>query len=304
MHNTTKKRIEFLQSQIQKKTPSFYKKYGDNLSSIRVDKKRKGKKVKNYYSIVFNVVKKLKEKEIPKNQIIPKHIPLKFPNGKLIQIKTDVRQTGEFKFHLGPMDSVRDAQSNNPGTLALILKDNRENYFGLTNYHVAAEQLLQNGKFSYDVTRGDPRHDVFVGGNSCRLHVGAFEPNLDAAFVFLGSNLVVSNALPDGIRINTSTFIEGPISVSERGKIASLYLPSRAGRFNTPILENNIPLNHRLVRFTNLIAVRKCSRGGDSGSLVLLDRNILLGIIIGGDEVYSYIVPYFKIHSFFPLQII
>lgn len=304
MHTSTKNKIEFLQSHIKRNLSRWYKKYGENVTGVRVDKKRKGKKTKNYYSIVFNVVSKKREEGLPKGEVIPKTINVTFKDGSERKIKTDVRQTGEFKFQSRIMDVVSDSQTGNPGTLGLLLQDQRENVFGLTNYHVAAERLLQDRIFSYDVTEGDPRHDVAVGGSICRLHIGTFNQNLDVALIYLGSQLSVNNSLPDGRRVNNTTFIDGPLPVTVRNKIVSLYLPSRNGRISKPIKDNQAPLNHRLMRFIELVTVNRCSRGGDSGSLVLGDDNMVLGIVLGADDDFTYIVPYYKIFKFFPLNII
>lgn len=304
MHTNTKNKIEFLQQHIKRNLSRWYKKYGENVTGVRVDKKRKEKKMKNYYSIVFNVVKKEKLKEIPPKKVIPQYINVPFKDGNVKKIKTDVRQTGEFKFHSKIMDTVSDSQNGNVGTLGLLLQDRRDNVFGLTNYHVAAEQLLQNRIFYYDVTKGDPRHDVEVGGRICRLQVGTFSPNLDVALIYLGSQLSVNNGLPDGSCVNNTTFIDGPLPVTVRNKIVSLYLSSRNGKISKPIEDNQAPLNHRLMRFIELVTVNRCSRGGDSGSLVLGDENMVLGIVLGADDDFTYIVPYYKIFNFFPLNII
>jgi hypothetical protein len=236
--------------------------------------------------------------------IIPRHYDIVFPDGKTRRIKTDVRQTGEFKFQSSIMDQVKDNGNGNSGTLGLLLKDKRENYFGLTNYHVAAERLLQRNILSYDVTSGDPRHNVSIGGAICKLHKGTFNQQLDVAFIFIGSDILASNSLPGGGRVNDSTFIRGPIPPTARKNIVSLYLPSRGGKINKQIEDNDAPLNHRLMRFIELITVTKCTRGGDSGSLVLAEGAKALGIVLGADDDFTYIVPYYKIHNYYPLQII
>ncbi len=304
MHTNTKNKIAFLQRHIKRHLTSWYKKYGENVTGIRVDKKRKGKKAKNYYSIVFNVVKKLNGNDLPAKQIIPKFFDINFPDGKRRKIKTDVRQTGEFNFHLRIMDPVRDEETGNPGALGLLLKDGRDNVYGLTNYHVAAEHLMQQQRFFYDVTQGDPRHDVSIGGSLGRLFKGTMEPELDVALVFLGSFISVSNALPDGRSVNNTGFIPGPIPPAARNSPVALYIPSRNGRFNRVIEDNEAPLNTRIMRFIELIMVKRCTRGGDSGSIVLAGNNLVLGIVLGADDEFTYIVPYYKIHKFFPLQII
>lgn len=304
MHTSTKNKIEFLQKHIKRNLSRWYKKYGENVTGVRVDKKRKGKITKNYYAIVFNVIRKEKIEDIPKGKIIPRDINVTLKDGKVKKIKTDVRQTGAFTFHAGIMDMVSDDQTGNQGTLGLLLQDRRENIFGLTNYHVAAEGLLENRIFSYDVTNGDPRHDVTVGGRVCRLHIGTFNPDLDVALIFLGAQMPVNNNLPDGRRVNNTTFIDGPLPITVRSKIVSLYLPSRNGRITKSIEDNQAPLNVRLMRFIELVTVNRCTRNGDSGSLVLGDGNMVLGIVLGADDDFTYIVPYYKIFKFFPLNII
>jgi len=303
MHTSTKNRIQLLQKFINRYLSRWYIKYGKNVTGVRVDKKRIGKKSQNYYSIVFNVVKKVKKKDLPKKQIIPKHFNVVIENNKKKKIKTDVRQTGEFKLHSGIMDVVRDGRNGNAGSLGLFLKDRSDNVFGLTNYHVAAETLFHRHIFSYDVTSGDPRHDVVVGESICRLHIGTFEPDLDAALIFLGSGINITNELPGGDYVNNSSFIDGPIPVTIRGKMVSLYLPSQGGRIDMHIEDHQAPLSYGPVEFKALVTVNRCSDGGDSGSLVLGNKNMVIGIVLGGDDDFTYIVPYYKIYDFFPLDI-
>lgn len=300
----TRKKLDFLQKYINKSASLWFCKYGNQITGVWVDKKKIGRKTTRFYSIVFNVIQKKKEHDLNPKQIIPKSILVKFPDGQVKSIKTDVKQTGEIHFHIRIMDPVKDGPESTPGTLGLILRDNQQNFFGLTNYHVAAQELLGNNIRFYDAAAGHPRHDVNVGGIMGRLDYGGFNQDIDAAIVNISYATSLSNRLPDGTTVDNTDFVRGRLNASIRGKRVKLYLPSRGGRIILPIRAHEYPLNHRLVQFRELITVNRCTEGGDSGSIVVMENNYALGIVVAGDDHFTYIVPYYKIHNFFRLSIL
>jgi hypothetical protein len=304
MHSSTKKKIEFLQQYIRENAGTWYDQYGDNVTSIRVHKKTTKRKKKSFYSIVFHVIKKKPEKQILPSEIIPKSISIRFPDGKLRAVKTDIKQTGEFRFLSNLLDSVHDPRGGETGALGLFLQDNRGNVFALTNYHVAAQDLIQRGIFEYDPTRNPPRHDVQIGGFMHRLYKGKFDQEIDAAFIRMGPGTSISNALADGTNIDNRNFLEGPLDASLRNKPTKVYLRSRGDQIGRLVTDNSAPLSSRDMQFLDMVTVKLCGDNGDSGGLVLANSNQVLGIILGCDEDSTYIVPYYKIHDFFSLQII
>lgn len=304
MHPGTRKKIDFLQQYIRENAGTLYDKYGDNVTSIRVNKKTTKKKKKTFYAIVFHVIKKKREKQIHPSEIIPKSILIKFPDGKSRAVKTDVKQTGEFRFLSYILDRVHDPYADESGTLGLFLEDNRQNVFALTNYHVAAQHLIRQGIFEYDQTRNRARYDVQIGGFMHRLIRGRFDQELDVAFVGIGPGTTVSNALVDGTDIDTRNFVEGPLDARLRYRPAKVYLRSRGGPIGRQVTDNSAPLSCRAMQFVDMVTVKLCGDDGDSGGLVLANSNQVLGIIVGCDQESTYIIPYFKIHDFFPLQII
>ena len=78
MHTSTKNRIEFLQKYINRNASRLYKIHSENITGLSIRKKQASKKKKNYYAIVFKVVKKIKENKLDKKHIIPKSIKVKF----------------------------------------------------------------------------------------------------------------------------------------------------------------------------------------------------------------------------------
>ena len=200
------------------------------------------------------------------------------------------------------LDSAGDAPTA-AGTIGLFLRDRKGNVFALTNYHVAASVLIRNNQLQYDVLR-NPRHDVRIGGFNFPLHIGSLDPAIDAALVFVGFQAAVTNRLPDLNRIDPDVFIDGALAASDVNKPVGVYLASRGGRIGRAITDNSTPLNSRLMQFVDLITVRACGTGGDSGGTVLMNGNQMLGIIFGDDDDFSYIIPYYKIRRFYPLQII
>lgn len=305
MHNKSKKKIEFLQAYVRKNYAKWFKKYGDNLTSIWIDRKRKGNSVMPYYSIVFNVVKKESPQDLQPAQIFPKHITIQFPDGKK-RIKTDVRQTGKFEFHAGIGSRIQDGPAGIPGTLGLILKDAQGNLYALTNYHVAAESFLKKGIIFYDITKGAPAHQVSVNNQPAWLYKGFFNNQIDAALVLLTPGTNANNLLPGPqlSQVNNNSFIQGPLPATATNKTATLYIPSQNGRLSMPVKANSAPLNAGIVFFQDLISFDRCTQGGDSGSVVLIGKNETLGIVLGADDENTFVVPYYKIHKSLPLQIV
>lgn len=82
MHTSTKNKITFLQSYVKNQLPFWYKKFGENITGVRIDKKNRNNKTQNYYSIIFNVEEKKEEDKIKKKQIIPKKIEVLSRTGK------------------------------------------------------------------------------------------------------------------------------------------------------------------------------------------------------------------------------
>jgi hypothetical protein len=202
------------------------------------------------------------------------------------------------------------------GSCAFIAEkelDGFTNYYLVTNYHVAAFDLLLQKKFSYDVSK----HDSFLhlvmpcwqaDSNEQNkigfLYKGLFDEWHDTALIripdeSLISNLLIGNARIAGVLeivdhvsfIGAAVTMYGGFSGIVTGKKIVSVNSSQRGRINGEIFVKS-----------ELIQVEKMSSGGDSGSPVLIGDQ-LIGIIVGADRHNTYILSAEKITSFFNLKI-
>ncbi|OMP74705.1 hypothetical protein [[Flexibacter] sp. ATCC 35208] len=301
MHTQTRNKIHFLETYIEEHASDWFKQYGQNLTSVQVHKKITKRQKKNYYAIAFHVVKKKRPSQLDENEIIPADFLIEFPDGKTRRVKTDVKQTGEFKFHAATLDEIRDLPTGEKGTLGVFVTNNGTDIFAVTNFHVAAAGLLDHNKLEYDA-HSDTRYDVGVAGFTGRLYKGEVTSRRDVAFVSLGP-ATVNNVLPDGIRIGRD-FLPGPFESRLRGKPVKAYLRRYRSGFVLPVLSDNAPCNTVYMQFFKLITVKRCSERGDSGGIVLAPDNSVVGIILGGNKESTFIIPYYEIFKFLPFRII
>ncbi|RPD43096.1 hypothetical protein [Chitinophaga barathri] len=304
MHPKTIRKIAFLQGYIQQRRKRWYKKYGNNLRSVRVERKYKNDRYLNYYVIVFNFAKKIPESELAATEYIPPYFDIRFPDGQVKRIKTDVRQSGEFQLHAAIMDSIKEVGTNDPGTIGLFLRNSRNDLFALTNYHVAANSLKRSGQFVFDRATNPAIHRVAVGNLIGTLYKGKFTQQIDAAIVLLQEGAIVHNVLPDGRAFIRNDFHQKKNLGAIKNKPAELYVRSKGGRFTTPIIDVLKPFRDAVpFEFLDMIMITRCTVLGDSGSLLLQD-GMIVGIVLGGDDLYTYIVPYYKIFDEFKLTIL
>ena len=299
MNTETKKRIEFLQKYLRKKYLKWHQMHPDNIVGFRIDKKIKNGKKERYYSIIFHVKKKKKEKNLSEKEIVPPYLLIKFPDGKIKKIKTDVEQTGRPRLHMGECRKPMNNGKVEVGTAGVVLKDNND-FFALTNYHVVAFERMQNDEFNFE---GED-DNVFVNGQQATFVEGIFSDEIDAAFIQLSGADADPNLLGDGTQIGG--FINGPLSPTLNERSVTVY--SKNLKNGTPATINNISTifftGFQNLSLIELIQIRPCiTKRGDSGGIVLINDDLVLGIIMGGDDKFTYAIPYFKINNFKPLII-
>ena len=296
---STRQKILFLQKYINSKFPKLLKHHPENITGLRIDKKVKNGKEQRNYSVIFHVEKKIGHSEVKEiGKLIPPFLNIKFPDGKTRKIKTDVEETGKFMFHLGIGDEINcKLNPTEVGSVGLFLKDEHDRVFVLTNYHVVARKEMKAGRFEYErnsnqkenVTVRDLNGTVYSG----RLECGVFSSEIDAAFaelfVFPDDSM---NSLPDGSNVQGYSyqcpFKNSPVTVY------SYY--NRGGR--STIVKNQSAVfrtgfNDKYISDT--ILIERCTDDGDSGGLVVTSTNSVLGIVTGGDNNYTYVIPYYKI---------
>ena len=295
MHNATKKKIEFLQGYMVKHHKKWFELHSDSIVGLRIDKKNK----KGRYSIIFQVKKKIGEDSLKKKNIIPKCYKIKFPDGITRMIATDVEQTGIFRFHLQTCKKPLNNGNIEVGTIGVFLKDS-QNIYGLTNYHVVAGDRMANNDFFFN---GND-NNIFVEDQPESFVEGTFSNEIDVAFIQLNNHVNTSNTLIDGTTI--TGYVGGPITPQAIGTTIRIYSRINQQAFDR-VMSNNAAIfdtGFNNIKMKDIIqSAQPITKHGDSGGPVLIDNSIL-GIIVGSDDSYDYIIPFFKIRNFKPLEIL
>ena len=122
------------------------------------EKKIKGEKVKNCYSIVFHVTKKKKE---PLKKV-PKFINVTVTRKNKIKIPTDVIEAGKLKLNgvkIG--EQTKNDNSSLTGTISFYFSTQKGVYLS-SNMHVLAPRLLNSGQTNYDARKGDAPQSILL----------------------------------------------------------------------------------------------------------------------------------------------
>ena len=263
-------------------------------------------------AIVFQVLVKSQDTQSIKN-LIPAEI---FFKG--FAIKTDVIQTTYATFEAAcPGDSIsRIHEIDENGTVSLKVYRGRkegDDYYLLTNYHVACFDLLRSNKLIFSPGENvinrqvmvprqavDPANTEFIGA----LSEGRLSANYDIALILLNDKDEAANTV-DGFTIREYIDVyDGPDNYT--GQNATLY-GATSGRRTKPIISIH---SHQVftyagankIELVKLLQMERFSDAGDSGSPVLLGRKII-GIHVGSDDKFSYAIPIKRILNFFKLKI-
>lgn len=285
----------FLQNYVNNNYKNLFNIDTENITGFRIDKKNGN----GNYSIVFHVANKKQLEEVPETKRIPSHFFISFPDGINRKIKTDVEETGASGFHFSVCQTVLPNGDLNLGTVGVFVRQNAAIY-AVTNYHVAAWSHMLAGNFSFN---GD-ENGSFIDNQPANLILGLFSNEIDAAFIRVADPTQISNQFANGMAIKS--FAKGPITPGAIGQMLTVYSRSNPQGINGILKNNSAVFN---TRFRNLLLNgviqidRLITTNGDSGSPVMVN-DILVGIIVGGDESYSYAIPFHKIWSFNPIDIL
>lgn len=295
----TRKKVEFLQKYVRKEYKNWFKIHDSNIVGFRVDKKVSNGKSSRYYSIIFHVKRKRAKGKLQEQEIIPPFLSIKFPDGKRRKIKTDVEETGKPQLHLGECRKPKNNGNVEVGTIGVVLKDDTD-LFAVTNFHVAGINLMQAGTFDFE---GED-NNIFVDGQRSTFVEGIFSDEIDVAFIRLGNVINNPNQMGDGTQI--AGFMEGPLRPSLMGKEVTVYSKNmRKGK--TATINNNSAIfntGFQDLFITDVLQISpKITQRGDSGGAVLISEDVLIGIVIGADNSFTYAIPYFKVNNFKPLTI-
>lgn len=295
MNYYTKKKIEFLQDYIVKMYSQWFDIHKENISGFRIGKKNG----KGNYSIVFHVGKKIDKSQVNSSNVIPPYFEIDFPNGQRKKIKTDVEETGFSKLQFSVCHKNLSNGETAIGTVGVFVKDSNNYIYAITNYHVACWDSMLLNIFSFN----NVDNNVIVHNTVSNRVIGLFSNEIDAAFVRVTNPTGLSNHFQSGNYIQS--YANGPITPNAIGMKVTVYSRGNPMGINSEIRSNSAIFNtwFRGLKLEKVIMLDRISDGGDSGSAVMF-QNILLGIIVGADNLYSYVVPYYKINSFLSLEII
>jgi hypothetical protein len=299
MNASTQQRIEFLQSYIRDSYKQLFQFDPQNIVGLKISKKITGKKVRHNYSIVFQVARKKDKKKLVKTNYIPEYLLVRFPDGKFKKIKTDVQQTGKTRFHMGICRKPKRNGKIEVGTLGIVLVDDFD-WLGLTNYHVAAFDRMLAGDFFFE---GSDKK-ISVDGRQAEFIEGIFSDELDIAYLRMEPDGDDPNIMSDGSRI--AGFIQSPIRPGIIGRQVMVYAKSNRNGRSARIKNNSTVFDTGFegMQIIDVLQIHPIvTRKGDSGGLVVIDGDLLLGIVIGGDDEFTYAIPYHKINAFKSLPI-
>ena len=300
---STAKKVRFLQEYIAAWAEKLMAIHRGNISGIRIDKKFvKGTK-QLQYAIVFQVANKIDRDKLDEDHIIPDYFDILFPDGIERRIKTDIHETGSFQLQTHIGDKVLSAHSYEFGSMGLFVNDFFNNTYALTNYHVAAKTLMDNGIFFYQRDPSQSSPDVTLTDTDGSVINGIFDrgmmsTDVDVAFILVNRTPDIVNLLPNGSSLNGSW---NKVKVlAAKGKEATLYSFYNTGggtAINNPAVAINYPSCN--IVLTDLIQLDKVvTRPGDSGGLAVDDLNTVIGIVVGADNYATYLLPFYKIANF------
>lgn len=255
-------------------------------------------------------------------QIRPEHIEDNKVPGKIkyrgLIAETETMQADYAKFELiCPGNSVsRITEIVECGTVGLkVIRKEKDDTFDylLTNYHVAAFDLVLNRQFSYRFPPDITNRQIMVPAQKFAspgqkfigaLYEGRLSPFFDVALIKLNDGGFASNKVDAFIITDFIDVIKNPSL--HIGKNATLYggvSGERIGKIKS-VHSSQIFVyaGNNQIELVELIQIEKFSQGGDSGSPVVLDKKII-GIHVGADDQFSYSIPIKRILDFFNLKI-
>jgi hypothetical protein len=300
---STAKKVRFLQEYISEWAEKLMDIHYDNITGIRIDKKSVQGHEKTQYAIVFQVKNKIDKDELKDSEVVPDYFDILFPDGITRRIKTDIEETGPIQLQANIGDSVACPDySFGAGSMGVFVNDFFEKTFAVTNYHVVAKRLCNNGIFFFQRDQNDLRLNVTIQGNNGSIK-GMFERgtvnrDVDVAFVAVERTGAIKNLLP-GMNTLNGVWSREKVMTSLQGKRIRIFALHSNGR-SANVRSANMPLNYpnSTIAMTGLIKLDAViTQPGDSGGLAVDDLNSVVGIVLGADSG-TYIIPFYKISEF------
>ncbi|MBS1511135.1 MAG: hypothetical protein JST86_09855 [Bacteroidetes bacterium] len=264
------------------------------------------------YALVFQVLQKSNSSGNPIPPVL---------HYKGLTIKTDVTsaQTAVLQ-QAKPGDSIaRTNGLSHWGTLSIKVSRKEEEglfFYLLTNYHVAAYDLVAAGVYDFDLTAvnisdrsivSSPQSNTLNGQTEIgAVSDGVLNATLDAALVLMNDGADAANTTGNATAIDKTPLDVQGTSQYKNSQVTlygakSMIQPSTITSVNSSQIfsYNN---GNLFIRLHNLIQLQQCSQPGDSGSPILLGNKII-GILVGADDTSSYVIPITGILKYFNIKI-
>jgi len=295
MASKTTEKLIFLKTFIEKEFPKWKEHYGHNLLGVHIGYLETDGVYKQRYSIVFHVKKKYKK---PSN-FIPEEIEISIPKQGKKKIPTDIVEVGKFQLqstHLG--NKVKPLGKYNYGSVGFFAKRNGLFYL-VSNMHVLGNKYVRRGdKSFYRHVTNQSRPDIKISNkNGAFLEHGFFE-DIDAAIARIRPERI-SNHIP-GFGRPRGYFIVNfnNLNVMRKKKYAMHGATSKT--VNARLMEIGKVVAEKYygneIFLTDLIKITKCAIPGDSGASVFEPKSMtLLGMVVGSDDRFTYLIPIDKI---------
>ncbi|MEZ5002170.1 MAG: hypothetical protein R2730_03965 [Chitinophagales bacterium] len=296
MHHYTKTKIRDIRKYLKQHYKEIVNEY-NGVVGLHVAKKTRDGKPINRYCLVVRVKKKKPEESL--KHVIPKYfeIPSSVPKVKTHMVPTDIVEVGEAEFNSILTETDFGHQIFEGSVSTYISKEDK--VYILSCMHVFGGEYIdeQNGgSVVFDEPDNDNQNIFFDDFRIAILKKGVFLPHegVDIAMAELDSldsiegeevyplqynhlanNDYIEKACFDGYLIHT----DGAYNKSD-SMVMDPDTPTRL-KFN----------NQFDVDFDNVIALYgKISTNGDSGGLVYDEYDIVYGIILGSDNLFTYVI--------------
>jgi hypothetical protein len=262
-------------------------------------------------ALLFKVTKKENSLEFGQ---IPEYITYeRKSDGRKYQIMTDVLEENIPKPHVSKKDSSpfelgisisRELDNENTGTIGLLLSrmGEKDKRFIISCYHVfcAPELKMNNKKF-------------ISTDKSCSLRCASFEDDgtniigwvlngqlnteSDFAIAELKHDVQFTNKFY--LPTNNSIIPTGFISIIREDKNKKVKMCGRTSEYKEGLIKSHystqtIDYGNNITQYLKgLVEITRISKGGDSGAAVILDNNKVIGLVVGGNEESTYVLPVF-----------
>jgi len=295
MASKTTEKLSFLKTYIEKEFPNWKEYYGHNLLGVHIGYLETDGIYKQRYGIVFHVKKKYKNP----SKFIPEEITIKIPKQGEKKVPTDVVEVGKFELqNTHPGKKVKPRGNYNYGSVGFFAKRNGLFYI-VSNMHVLGSKYVRKGdKYYYKHINNQTRPDIKISDKKGAFLEHGFFEDIDAAIARVNPQRINNNIPGFGKPKGYYIINFNNLNVMRRKKYTmygatSYEVPTRLIEIGKVIATSTYG-NH--IYLTDLIKITKCAIPGDSGSPVFEPKSMtLLGMVVGSDERFTYLIPIDKI---------